>query len=54
MILLMGSFHHRVEMRNGESKEGNNEGQKPTPFSPMIKANSFPALIERLDERKKE
>ena len=28
MILLMGSFHHRVEMRNGESKEGNKEGGK--------------------------
>ena len=36
------------------TKEGNNEGQKPTPFSPIIKANSFPALIERLDESKKE
>ena len=36
------------------TKEGNNEGQNSTPFSPIIKANSFPALIERLDESKKE
>ena len=36
------------------TKEENNEGHKPTPFSPIIEANSFPALIERLDEGKKD
>ena len=32
------------------NEEENSEGTKPTPFSPIIEANSFPALLERLDE----
>ena len=36
------------------TKEENNEERKPTPFSPIIEANSYPELIERLDEGKKD
>ena len=35
------------------TEEENDEGQKPTPFSPIIEAKSFPSLFQILDEGKK-
>ena len=35
------------------TEEENGEGQKPTPFSPIIEAKSFPSLFQILDQGKK-
>ena len=45
-ISMIGSDLISTEKENGE-------GQKPTPFSPIIEAKSFPSLFQRLDEGKK-